>query len=276
METVSQGQTIEKRITYTTEGNIIRCVGITNLQTAFNIINAAKEKFDRHSSTVILDIDGPVAQTLSEQTGPGLSRTGLESIARHLIENHDISMIFLTSRHLEYGWGTNIQWILTLYELIRNRTTLPETLHSLAYDNLSDLIRKLQSPSPARLIIAGAAKDRATQLLETLLGHRRLRTLVRDISQQSNPNDNRLVPALRAIFNAQQTENTLVAIIDDGAMEEAVRKIAGDYENLQILYIKMENEKIGNLLQLTRGLIGMLAYSLRNVSCRKALEPVNP
>lgn len=268
-----------KGIRISTEGNLTICQGVPDIGAALTLshnitLKYAEKRGGPLNSLKIIDFDGPLAVSLAEQICVGFTLSAMNSLRQHLAAHPNESVITLTSRHREYGWGRKEQWLFELTNCLSAGTHYQPSdipFHSLAYDHPQQLVNILQSNTPIRAIMTGAAKDAATRALETALGHRKLITfLTQDIFHRHKDEHGRLLHTFEAIFKSQGGPNSVITIIDDGAMWEATKLIAASTE-AHVIYISIENFKIGNIPKLVWGAMGILAYALRNASERGTL-----
>lgn len=268
---------------WTIEGSLSTYqVGI-DLQTALYLIpiTAEGEHIESSRWTLVIDIDEILAPTASEQVALEISGKQLDRLRTFLQTYPQTSVIIITSRHLEYGWREAEKWVFDILNILNTDTNYnyENILHSLAYNSHADLIKRIENQNgPLRLLITGAAKTKAARTLETFLGHRSLfNFFIYDLLNIGRfVVESRLFFSLKTIFQNQTRKGGgIVTFIDDGAMYPAVAEISPSIENTKIIYLHIKEEKgIGNLSRLTRGLLGILAYAMRN--SRKLTKTVNP
>jgi hypothetical protein len=274
-ERIDTGWTIEGNFSYFRDG--------TDLLSALYLqdIIAKDKNIESRRCTLVIDIDQILAKTASEQVSLEISYKQLEQLRLFLQEHPETSVIIITSRHSEYGWGKAEEWVLNILNVLNTDLTYDyETmLHSLAYDTYSHLYECIEKQNgPTRLLITGAAKTKAARTLETSIGHRSIfNFLLYDVLNIFQfVVKTRLFRALQTIFQNQiQRGGGMVTIIDDGAMYPVVAEIAPSVENTETIYLHINEEtRIGNPSKLIRGLLGILAYTIRNG--RKLTKTVNP
>ena len=280
-------ESIEKAPTFRTEGNFTYCRNIKDLRTALGLHECIAEdkKVDASRCTLVFDFDGPLADSIALQAIVGYSLKRLQQLHSFLIRYPRTSVSILTSRHA-YGWGLGIKWLRAIQEVLvggTNYKLLSIPMHSLAYDPMDDLSRKIayqaHQDCPNRLVIRGAGKDMATRILEVILGYRTIGSFIKHDVLKIHPElvSERLYFALSTLFAAREKMGGgIVTIIDDGVMLPAVKALAPDLKNVHVVYIHMTESKVGSIPMLLEGALGILATRLRNIRYRQLRRPPNP
>ncbi len=271
----------ETHESYTRIDNFTYYKDVRDLNSALEIQRQfiESEGVDPERCTLVLDFDGPLAKELSIQAIVGYSLERLQQLRQFLIEYPKTSVAILTSRHIEYGWGFRIKWLLAIQEVLAEGIDYDPLLienHSLAYDPKDDLYWRV---AMNRLIIGGAGKDKATRFLEVIVGHRSVWSFLKHDVLRIHPElvEKRLILALKAIFAArEEMGGGMVTIIDDGVMLPYIEALASHFTDIDIVYIHMTESPVGRISTLTRGIIGALAYGLRNRRSRELRELKNP
>jgi len=264
-----------------TEGNFTYHGNVKDLKSALEIHRQITESGGvvPERSTLVFDFDGPLATDIATQSIVGYSIECLQQLQQFLFEYPKTSVAILTSRHIEYGWGLALKWFQAIQEVLAEGTDYdPPAIpyYSLAYDSEDKLYKEIALD---RIIIGGAGKDKATRILEVILGHRPIDSFLKHDVRGIHPElvEKRLILALKAIFAAREVMGGGdVTIIDDGVMLPYVEALAPHFIDIQIVYIHMTESPVGKISTLVKGILGALAYGLRNRSFREFRELSNP